>query len=303
MTTVRRILREAFTDFFRNGLLSVTATLIMTLALICVGIFMVMFLSTNKAIADLKNKVDIVVNFKDEASETLIAQLKSQLLSRQQIKTVKYISKSDALKEFQSRDSVKSEIRQIVTAEDNPLPRGLQIQSVDFAEYDYVESLIKSAAYANFIDSSSYDDNKDTIKNINNSTSFVEKVGLSLSAIFILVAAMVVFNTVKLAVFFRSKEIDVMRLVGASETYVKTPFLIEGFLYGFFATIIAMGLITGAIKLLTAVAHGSVFQKFIESMAPIFMHEFWFITFVMLMVGTVIGLGASWLSIRKNVIS
>lgn len=303
MTTVRRILREAFTDFFRNGLLSVTATLIMTLALICVGIFMVMFLSTNKVIADLKNKVDIVVNFKDEASETLIAQLKSQLLSRQQIRTVKYISKADALKEFQSRDSVKSEIRQIVTAEDNPLPRGLQIQSVDFAEYDYVESLIKSAAYANFIDSSSYDDNKDTIKNINNSTSFVEKVGLSLSAIFILVAAMVVFNTVKLAVFFRSKEIDVMRLVGASETYVKTPFLIEGFLYGFFATIIAMGLITGAIKLLTAVSRGSVFQKFIESTTPIFMHEFWFITFVMLMVGTVIGLGASWLSIRKNVIT
>jgi len=303
MTTIRRIFREAFTDFFRNGLLSVTATLIMTLALICVGIFMVMFLSTNKAIADLKNKVDIVVNFKDDASESLIAQLKSQLLSRQQIKTVRYISKDDALKEFQSRDSVKSEIRQIVTAQDNPLPRGLQIQSVDFAEYDFVSSLIKSAAYSNFIDSSTYDDNKETIQNINSSTSFVEKVGLGLSGIFILVAAMVVFNTVKLAVFFRSKEIDVMRLVGASETYVKTPFLIEGFLYGFFATIISMGVITGAIKLLGVISIGSVFQRFIEGMAPIFFSQFWFITFVMLMVGMVIGLGASWLSIRQNVAS
>jgi cell division transport system permease protein len=303
MTTLRRILREAFTDFFRNGLLSVTATLIMTLALICVGIFMVMFMSTNKAIADLKNKVDIVVNFKDEASESLISQLKSQLLSRQQIKTVRYISKDDALKEFQSRDSVKSEIRQIVTAQDNPLPRGLQIQSVDFAEYDYVSTLIKSTAYSQFIDSSSYDDNKDTINNINNSTSFVEKVGLGLSGLFILIAAMVVFNTVKLAVFFRSKEIDVMRLVGASEMYVKTPFLIEGFLYGFFATLISMGVITGAIKLLGVVSAGSVFQRFIEGMAPIFFAQFWFITFVMLMVGMVIGLGASWLSIRKNVIT
>ena len=301
MTKLRRILREALTDFFRNGLLSMTATLIMTLALICVGIFMIMFLSTNQAISDLKNRVDIIVNFKDTASEVLIQQLKVEIMNRPQIKSVRYISKEDALKEFKSRDSVKAEVRQIITPEDNPLPRGLQIQATDFAEYDYVSSLIKSSVYSQFVDSSSYDDNKGVIDEINTSTKFIERLGLGLSAVFIIIAVMVVSNTVKLAVFFRSKEIEVMRLVGASETYVKTPFLIEGFLYGFFATIISLILISATIKILDLVSSGSVFQKFIDIMAPIYYREIGFIAIVMLMVGTVIGLGASWFSIRKNV--
>lgn len=301
MIKLRRILKEAFVDFFRNGLLSVTATLIMTLALLCVGIFMVMFLSTNQAISELKGKIDIVINFKDEASETLIQQLKSEIAVRPQIKSVKYISKEEALEEFKSRDSVKVEVRQIISSEDNPLPRGLQIQSAEFAEYDYIASLLKSPVYSPFVDSSSYEDNKTVIANINDSTKFIERIGLALSAIFIFVAALVVFNTVRLAVFFRSKEIEVMRLVGASELYVKTPFLIEGFLYGAVATLVSTGLILGSIFALNEFAKNSAFQKFTDKLVPVYYNEFWFITFVMLLVGVIIGLGASWLSIRKNV--
>ena len=301
MTKIRRIFKEAFTDFFRNGLLSTTTTLIMTLALLCVGIFIIMFLSTNQAINDLKDKIDIVVNFKDEASEGLIQQMKSELLARPQIKSVRYISKEDALNEFKSRESVKVEVRQIITPEDNPLPRGLQIQSVDLSEYDYVSALTKNPIYAPYIDSSSHDDNKALIQNINDSTKFIKSLGLGLSAIFILVAALVVFNTVRLAVHFRSKEIEIMRLVGASETYVKTPFLIEGMLYGVSATIISSLLIYLSMVVFTQIAKNNVIDRFVSRISPIYFKEFWFITLVMFMVGTVIGLGASWLSIRKNV--
>lgn len=301
MIKFKRVLKEAINDFFRNGLLTTTTTLIMTLALLCVGIFMVMFLSTNQAIADLKDKIDIVINFKDEASEALITQMKSELQARPNVKSVKYISKEDALNEFKSRDSVKVEVRQIISAEDNPLPRGLQIQSADLTEYDYISNLTKSPLYSPFIDSSSHDDNKDLIKNINQSTQFVERLGIGLSAFFILVAALVVFNTVKLAVHFRNKEIEIMRLVGASETYVKTPFLIEGFLYGLCATIISAGLIFMVIAGADEVAKNTVAQNYIAKIAPVYFDEFWFITAVMFGVATVIGLGASSLSIRKNV--
>jgi len=301
MIKFKRVLKEALNDFFRNGLLTTTTTLIMTLALLCVGIFMVMFLSTNKAIADLKGRIDIVVNFKDEASEALINQMKAELSARPNIKSVRYISKEDALNEFKSRDSVKVEVRQIISQEDNPLPRGLQIQSVELTEYDYVSNLTKSPLYAPFIDSSSHDDNKDLINNINQSTKFVERLGLGLSGFFILVAALVVFNTVKLAVHFRSKEIEIMRLVGASEAYVKTPFLIEGFLYGLSATVISSALIFLSIAVVDEVAKNSVLERFISKIAPIYYQELGFITLVMFMVATVIGLGASWLSIRRNV--
>jgi cell division transport system permease protein len=301
MTKLRRIFKEAFTDFFRNGLLSATTTLIMTLALLCVGLFLIIFLSTNQAISDLKDRIDIVVNFKDDASEALIGQMKAELLSRPQIKSVRYISKEEALNEFKSRDSVKVEVRQIITAEDNPLPRGLQVQSVDLAEYDYVSALTQNPVYAPYIDSSSHDDNKMLIQNINDSTKFIKSLGLALSGFFILIAALVVFNTVKLAVHFRSKEIEIMRLVGASETYVKTPFLIEGMLYGIVATIISSLLIYLSVTVFTEVVKNNAMQSFFDKISPIYYQEFWFITLVMFMVGAVIGLGASWLSIRNNV--
>lgn len=281
--------------------MSLTATLIMSLALLSVGIFLILALSTNKIVHDLKDKVDIVVNFKDSASEALIYQLKSDLMVRPEIKLVKYISKEDALKEFKSRESVKQEIRDIVTPDDNPLPRGLQIQSVDLKEYDYVSELTKRPAYAPFIDSSSYDDNKALIDNINQSVKFIERVGIGLSALFIMIAILVVFNTVRLAVTFRSKEIDIMRLVGASETMVKAPFLIEGFLYGLFALIVSEGLILIGAQLSERISNGTVFEKFIERIIPIYYQNFTFVALILAIVGTVIGIGASYLSLRRHV--
>jgi len=301
MIKIKRILKTAFLDFVRNGWLSLTATLIMTLAVLTVGVFLLLFMSTNKIVAELKDKIDIVVNFKDSASEQVIQKLKTDLLSREKIKSVKYISKEDALEEFKSRRSVKVEVRQLVTPEDNPLPRGLQIQSVDFKEFDYVSNLIKSPAYASYIDSSSYDDNKQLIESINSSTKFVQRLGLGLSLFFIIIATLVVFNTVKLAVVFRSKEIEVMRLVGASEVFVKYPFLIEGSMYAILAVAASTAVVFLAISILQALGGGTVFDQFAQRLIPVYFEEFWFVILVQTMVSLVIGLGASWMSLRKNV--
>ncbi len=301
MTQVKRIIKQAFSNFYRNGWLSLTATLIMTLALLTVGVFLVVALSTNKIASDLKDKIDIVVNFKDSASDALIQQLKGDLMIRPDIKTVRYISKADALNEFKQRTSIKEEIREIVTPEDNPLPRGLQIQSVNVSEYDYVSEVIKKPAYAPYIDSSSYDDNKGLIETVNNATKFVERFGLILSAFFILVSILVVFNTARLAVMFRAKEIEVMRLVGASDSFVKMPFLIEGFLYGFFALIIETILIYAGVNVISSISSGTVFGQFVQKVIPIYYSEFWFIVLIGFIVGTVIGVGSTYISIRKNV--
>jgi len=301
LTRIRRIFKTAIVNFYRNIWLSLTATLIMTLALLAVGLFLILALSTNQMTQELKGKVDVVINFKDEASENLIKQFQSELIVRPNIKSVHYISKEDALAEFKSRQSVKQEIREIVTPQDNPLPRGLQIQSVDLNEYEgFVATLIKNPQYAPFIDSSSYDDNKTLITNINNASRFVERFGLILSAFFILIAMLVVFNTVRLAVLFRTKEIEVMRLVGASDSFVKVPFLIEGFLYGFFAVIFSNLVIYFGIKIIVKISASTVFEQFIQRMIPIYNQEISFVIGIQLIVAIVVGVGASYLSIRRN---
>jgi len=299
---IKRIFKEAFVSFWRNRWLSLTATLIMAIALFSVAVSLTVSLSANKTVKDLKDRVDVVINFKDEASDALIQQMKTDLLARQNIKSVIYISKADALKEFKSRSSVKQEVREIVSPEDNPLPRGLQVQAVDLQEFgDYVQKLIANPTYAPFIDSSSFDSNKELIQKIDRTSTFIERFGLGLSLFFVLVAAVVVFNTIKLAVTFHSKEIEVMRLVGASDSFVRVPFLIEGFLYGIIAVIVSSGLLFAAMSITQKVAQGTAYQSYVSKMVPVFYSEFWFIVLVQVIVGAVIGVGASWLSIRKNV--
>jgi cell division transport system permease protein len=297
----KRIIKTSFINFFRNGWLSLTATLIMMLALIIVGMFLAMNVSTNRLVKELENKIDIVVNFTEDASEAQIQQVKAELLAQSGIKSVRYISKEDALAEFKSRSNVKSEIRDLVSSEDNPLPRGLQIQSVETEELEIVATITESPTYKKIIDSSTYDDNKYLIERINSMGEFVKKFGLVLAGFFILIASLVVANTIRLAVMFREQEIEIMRLVGASESFVKIPFLIEGFLYGFFALAVALFLSYFGLGLVTAVIKNSEFYDLWQKFVPIYYEEFWYIALAQLLVGSFVGIGASWLSVRKNV--
>jgi len=297
----KRIIKTSFINFFRNGWLSLTATLIMMLALIIVGIFLAMNISTNRLIKELENKIDIVINFTEAASDAQIQKVKAELLARPEIKSVRYISKEDALAEFKSRSNVKSEIRDLVSSEDNPLPRGLQIQSVETEQLEIVATITESPTYKKIIDSSTYDDNKYLIERINSMGEFVKKFGLVLAGFFILIASLVVANTIRLAVMFREQEIEIMRLVGASESFVKIPFLIEGFLYGFFALAVALFLSYFGLGLVTTVIKNSEFYNLWQKFVPIYYEEFWYIALAQLLVGSFVGIGASWLSVRKNV--
>lgn len=273
----------------------------MMLALIIVGIFLAMNISTNRLIKELENKIDIVINFTEAASDAQIQKVKAELLARPEIKSVRYISKEDALAEFKSRSNVKSEIRDLVSSEDNPLPRGLQIQSVETEQLEIVATITESPTYKKIIDSSTYDDNKYLIERINSMGEFVKKFGLVLAGFFILIASLVVANTIRLAVMFREQEIEIMRLVGASESFVKIPFLIEGFLCGFFALAVALFLSYFGLGLVTTVIKNSEFYNLWQKFVPIYYEEFWYIGLAQLLVGSFVGIGASWLSVRKNV--
>ncbi|PIT97285.1 hypothetical protein COT77_02370 [Candidatus Berkelbacteria bacterium CG10_big_fil_rev_8_21_14_0_10_41_12] len=300
-TRFKRAIKIALANFSRNSMLAITAIFIMTLAILTVSIFMLLSFSTNEAAQKLKDKIDITVNFKDEASEALIQQLKNELSTRENFKSIHYISKEEALKNFQSRVNVKKEIKDIVNPADNPLPRGLQIGAVDFSQFDFVSAVIKKPQYAPYIDSSSYEDNKQLIQNVNTITKFIKKFGLVLSIMFVLISVLVVYNTVRLTIIFRSNEMEIMRLVGASTFFARAPFLLEGFMYGFFALIFSQLIIFISIKLLTSFGSVTIFSSLLTLIEPIYAKNFWLLLVVQLIVGTVIGVGSSWLSIRKFV--
>ena len=132
-------------------------------------------------------------------------------------------------------------------------------------------------------------------------SNFVKKFGLALAGFFIVIASLVVANTIRLAVMFRENEIEIMRLVGASESFVKIPFLIEGFFYCLFALIAASLITYFGLGVASSLVKSSEFYDLWRQFAPIYYQNFWYIVTIQLTIGTVVGVGASWLSVNRNV--
>jgi len=173
--------------------------------------------------------MDISVYFNDSASTDEIIQLQRSLASRDDVTEVKYISKDEALAKWLA--TVENErLKKIITERDNPLPRSLEVKlkSADYAQR--VVDFLSKEEYAKDISKVRY--NRIVIEKIITYSKAVKKVGVILSLIFGLVAVYVVLNTIRLAIYARRDEIEIMKLVGASPNYVVMPFIVEGIAFG-----------------------------------------------------------------------
>jgi cell division transport system permease protein len=237
--TLYRITKMSLISFWRNWWLSVAATLIMVLTLITISIFASVLVVTNKTTASLRDRVDISVYFNDSTSEDQINAIKENFLNRPEIKSVQYVSKDDALSIWKQRNAGDSKLQDIVTAADNPLPRSLEIKTVKPEDYGKVNDLLSSDDYKPMIRSISYGKTKDLIDRLVKVTTTIKIAGWALSTIFVLISILIIYNTVRLTIFARSGEIEIMKLVGASDWYVRGPFIIEGAGYGIIGAIIS----------------------------------------------------------------
>lgn len=273
--------------------------MIISLTLITLSSFLTLNVFASVASEKLKDKVDVTINFKDSAPEELIQDFQQQLSQTSGI-SVSYISKEEAMEVFRSRSGIRQNIRELVTAENNPLPRGLRVKSADLAFLDQVNMLVQAPKFVAYIDSSNYEDNKVIIDKINNATRFIRQLGIVATILFIIISVIVVFNAVRLAVESRKEEIEIMRLVGASETYVRTPFLVEGSLYGFIGIIVSLAVLIGAALYLTGALAG-YFSDLDINIAHFFTKYLWQVIVVEIVVAVVLCITCSWLSVRKHI--
>jgi len=211
--------------------LSVAATLIMILTLITISFFISLLVITNRTTESLKDKADLIVYFNDEATKDQIFALQNILVSRSDVESVDYISKEKALEKWRSRKGNEG-IKDYITDEENPLPRSLEVKSPNPEDLEKINAYLKGDDYKPIVKQISYEKNKQLIDKLVSVTKFIKKVGYSLSTIFVLIAILIIYNTVKLTIFARSEEIEIMKLVGGSDWYVRGPFVVEGISYG-----------------------------------------------------------------------
>ena len=238
---LRRAIKEGLINFWRNGLVSVAATLVMVLALFVIGSLLFSNVLLTSALSRIEEEVDISVYFKKEAAEDEILSVKSALSQLPQVKSVTYVSEDEALERFKTRHAANALITQSLDElDDNPLQASLNIRAGDTGQYEVIAKFLDSSAYSKFIYKINYFKNQVVIDRLSGFLAAPRAVGFGATLVFSLIAMLVVFNTIRLAIYTLRDEIAVKRLVGATSRHVRAPFVVEGALYGAISAVISI---------------------------------------------------------------
>jgi len=300
-TRLRRIARLGFTNFWRNRWMSMAAILIITMTLTTMGIFVVLSYFANSASEALKDKVTVQVDFTDSASEEIIQDMQRDLSSEAGVLAT-YISKEDALADFQSRSDIKQSTKDLITSNNNPLPRGLRIRATELDNLNKIDEIVKQNKYQPYIYNFTNDseDNKLLIDRVNKGTKMIKQMAAVLTVVFIIVAIFVTLNTVQMAIHSRKDEIEIMRLVGAGQSYVRVPFYLEGSLMGMMGAALSFLILYGGMRYFDSISRSYVSGLGIDLFSA-FGSNIIQIIIVLLGVGILLGTLCTAYSIRKYV--
>lgn len=245
MITLWRIFKTGFRNIFRNAWLSTAATAIMVVTLVIMTFFAFSAIFVNAKLAEVKAKVDLTLFLLDEAKADDIRDLQAKMLATSEIKSVDFVTKQDALTRLKNSSSEGDKLAKAAVEIGNPLPASFEVKVHDIDKISAANEAVKKIdVYSKVVSESSLDkrDNnrRGVVENIVKISSGVARVGAVLSVVFLIIALLIIFNTIRMAIFTRREEIEIMKLVGATKWFIRGPFIVEGSLYGALGATIAL---------------------------------------------------------------
>lgn len=252
-----RVIKSGFTNFWRNGWMSAAATMVMVITLVILSTLLLLFLLTNYSVKTVRERVDISAYFKTGLAETQINTIKQQIETEPLVKEVTYTSAAEGLELFKQRHAKDKLLTESINAlDENPIQAVLHVKAANLEDYQNISDTLKSEKYSAAIEKINFEDNRDIIVNLNRILKFIVTFGVILGIIFSVIAVLVIFNTITLTIYNRREEIEIMRLVGATNWYIRGPLLIEAIIYSVVGTAItAAVVVTLYIKLLPSASH------------------------------------------------
>lgn len=247
-SSLRRSIQMASQNLWRNKLLTSATVLIMALILFIFNVIFTVNLIAQSTITELKSKVDLILYLQDDADPLIVNQLQNELRAFPETQDILYTSKEDALEGLLAKYS--DEINPFADSQlENPLPSSLQIITEHPEDHEIILSYLKQANYESLIlDVESNRENQQIASNLLKVTDFSEKLLLGIILTFILGSLLIVANAIAMTIFHRKKEIHIMKIVGANLNFIRSPFLIEGAIYGIMSVILSMGLLILFVK-------------------------------------------------------
>lgn len=245
LTSIKRIIRGGFTHFTRNAFVSLASVLIMTVTLFTIGGVVFLTAVLGASLEEIKDKVDVNVYFQTGAKEEDILALSKSLESLPEVRSVEYISREQALENFKMRhEDDELTLQALRELPDNPLGAVLNIRAKEPSQYASLAEFLRSenalGGEPSIIDEVNYYDNKGAIDKLSGIIDSARTMGLALSLFLVIISLIIAFNTIRLAIYISREEIGVMRLVGASNMYIRGPFVVSGVLSGLIAALITL---------------------------------------------------------------
>lgn len=294
---LRRIFDTGLTNFKRNSYLSFGTTGVMVLVLLLFSALMAINFLSSTIVDSLQGKVDVSAYFKTDASEEQILQVKSDLEKLAYVSNVVYISRDKALEDFKQRHEgdplIQESLDELGT---NPLQASLNIKAQDSGRYASIVEYLEANKFRTVIDKINFYENEQVIKRVEGISNALQNWGFVATIFLAFVAVLVTFNTIRLTIYNQKQEIEIMRLVGGSNWFIKSPFLVEGGLYGALAAVIALVIFYPALYLISPkvsvlMPDISLMGYFVSNMAQYI--------FLILFSGVALGVISSAVAIRR----
>lgn len=241
LTALARIIKYGLLGFWRNGWLSMATVSIMLLALIVFEGLIIFSVFTKTVLEILQDKIDISIYFKINTPEDEMLKIKKSLESLAEVKKIEYISRDQALEIFKARHADESIVsKSLEELEENPLLASLNIKANNSKQYANIASRLDASDFKESFENVTYTQNALVIERLSRIVDTAEKGGLILIVFLALISVLVTFNTIRLAIYSSREEIGIMRLVGASNAFIRGPYAVEGIIYGFLGGILSV---------------------------------------------------------------
>ena len=250
-TSFKRIVRLGWKHFFNHIGISIATCFTLTVAILFISSIFIFKGAAQHLIVSIQEKADITAYFKQETPEEKIFKAKEELAGNPEVKEVKYVSREDALKEFVGRHRKDSEIMKALSLFENPFRAHLNINVFKAEQYPAVVKFLNNFSFSEDIEEIDYLERKPVIEQIFAFTKGIEKAGIIAALVLTTITVLLTFNTIKLAIVNSREEIEIQRLVGASNWFIRGPFLFQGLIAGFFSFLFSFIITIGLLYFLS----------------------------------------------------
>jgi cell division transport system permease protein len=302
MITFWRVIHTGIVNFIRNVTLATAAIAVMVVTLTIVLFSLITNATFANTIAQITNKIDVSVFLKDTDTPAQTNQLIAQIKKLPNVKSVTYLDKAAALRQYEAQNAGNQQLLEAISVSANPLPATILIKPIDLNKIQDIKNFLtqpKEAALQS--DQPSYSgDRKEAIDKITHATDVLRKIGIVTVAVFSLICALIIFNTIQMAIFNRRDDIAIMRLLGASTSYIRGPFIVESAIYGILSAVFSILIVNSAfLASSNALQASSLGLLDINYANQYFDAHFWQLLGIQLMLGIVLGAVSSAIATRR----